>query len=86
MPENRRRVRNLVARSPLLRKGGPHQKSRSGERHDQRRVLEEALNAWWEERDDIDLQNEESVPEDAGSSSTLTIPQQFGASMTWSPA
>lgn len=51
MPEHRRRVRNPVARSPLLRKGGPHQRSRSSERREQRLELEAALDSWWDEED-----------------------------------
>ena len=35
--------RNPVARSPLLRKGGPHEKSRSAKRAQQKRALERQL-------------------------------------------
>ena len=44
MPEPRSpRRRNPVARSPLLRKGGPHQRSRSGERQQQHHLLQSEL-------------------------------------------
>lgn len=68
MPENRRRFRNPVARSPLLRKGGPHLVSRSGERQNQRQALEAELDNWWEESDELDWQTEESVSEGTDSS------------------
>ena len=67
MPENRRRFRNPVARSPLLRKGGPHQISRSGERQSRRQALEAELDNWWEESDELDWQTEESAPDGADS-------------------
>lgn len=67
MPENRRRFRNPVAQSPLMRKGGPHQRSRSGERRDQRQALEAELDTWWDENDDLDWQTE-PAPKGADSS------------------
>jgi hypothetical protein len=45
-----RRVGNPVARSPLLRKGGVHQRSRSGERRLQRQALVEEVEKWQKER------------------------------------
>jgi hypothetical protein len=68
MPENRRRFRNPVARSPLLRKGGPHQPSRSGERHNQRQALEAELDAWRDEYDDLMWQTDKPEPKGPGSS------------------
>jgi hypothetical protein len=49
MPTRRRIIGNPVARSPLLRKGGAHQRARSGERQLQRADLEAALGQWREE-------------------------------------
>jgi hypothetical protein len=77
MPENRRRFRNPVARSPLLRKGGPHQISRSGERRNQRQALEAELDSWWEESDELDWQTAESVSEDTDSSYPLFLSHTF---------
>ena len=41
--------RNPVARSPLLRKGGVHEKSRSSERSDTKRDLEDKAADWEDE-------------------------------------
>lgn len=38
-----RKTRNPVARSPLLRKGGAHRKTRSGERMQSKKVLREEV-------------------------------------------
>lgn len=43
-------IRNPVARSPLLRKGGAHQRSASSGRFTTRRDLDDALDDWVEER------------------------------------
>ena len=40
------RPRNPVARSPLLRKGGPHQRSPSAIRASQRRDIQTAVDAY----------------------------------------
>ena len=48
MPEPIRR-RNPVARSPLLRKGGVHQRSRTGERQESRVALSHGLAVWQED-------------------------------------
>jgi hypothetical protein len=40
------RLGNPVARSPLLRKGGVHQRSRSGERQRDKRALAKKLKAY----------------------------------------
>jgi hypothetical protein len=50
MPTRRRILGNPVARSPLLRKGGAHQRTRSGERQLQRADLEAALGQLGEEQ------------------------------------
>lgn len=55
MPTRRGIIGNPVAKSPLLRKGGAHQRTRSGERQRQRADLETALEQWLEEeRTDFD--------------------------------
>ena len=41
--ERKIKPRNPVARSPLLRKGGVHEKSRTSERSDTKRDLEEKV-------------------------------------------
>jgi hypothetical protein len=46
MPENPIRRRNPVALSPLLRKGGVHQRCRSSERRQQNDVLRDLLDEW----------------------------------------
>jgi len=68
MPEHRR-FRNPVARSPLLRKGGPHQRSRSGERRQLRQALDAELDAWFDESDELQTQSEAPVPKGTGSRS-----------------
>lgn len=42
--------RNPVARSPLLKKGGVHQRARSGERQQHRKALQKAIEAALRER------------------------------------
>lgn len=69
MPENRRRFRNPVARSPLLRKGGPHQRSRSGARRQLHQALEAELDEWFHDSDETERQHEEPVSKGTGSSS-----------------
>lgn len=51
MPIRHQTIRNTVARSPLLRKGGVHQKARSAERQRQRLQVEDAVDEWLEEQD-----------------------------------
>lgn len=45
----RRRLRNPVARSPLLRKGGIHERSKSGLRAEAKQQLQDELEFWQEE-------------------------------------
>jgi hypothetical protein len=45
----RRRPRNLVALSPLLRKGGVHERSKSGVRAEAKQELQNELEFWQEE-------------------------------------
>lgn len=42
--------RNPVARSPLLKKGGIHQRARSGERQANRKALKQAIETALQER------------------------------------
>ena len=48
------RIRNHVARSALMRKGGVHEKSRSSHRHSQKRQLKSAVDEYLNEIDMID--------------------------------
>lgn len=54
MPE---RIRNHVARSALLRKGGVHERSRSAKRQSVKRELEDAVSDYLNLHDD-EYQNE----------------------------
>ena len=49
MPRRNIPVRNPVARSPLLRKGGPHVKSKTGQRVRSRLSTYSAIDEWREE-------------------------------------
>lgn len=79
MPTRRGNIGNPVARSPLLRKGGAHQRARSGERQRQRADLGTAMEQWREE-ETIDLDNEDRLDdqEDADSRRTSQCPARFG--------
>jgi hypothetical protein len=46
-----RTIGNPVARSPLLRKGGPHERSASGQRARQRLSTGDAIEEWLAERE-----------------------------------
>jgi len=59
-------VRNPVARSPLLRKGGAHIKSKTGQRVRARLSTNSAINEWQEEWID-DFENENEIEENKGS-------------------
>ena len=58
--------RNPVAQSPLLRKGGAHQVSKSGQRGRSRMALSSALDEWFEDYNDEtnsgDKNGEQSSP------------------------
>jgi hypothetical protein len=54
--------RNPVARSPLLRKGGVHEKSRSSERSDTKRELEDKAADWEEEKKSPDEKSPDEKP------------------------
>jgi hypothetical protein len=57
----RPRVRgNPVARSPLLRKGGAHQRSTGAERQRQRLSLDDAIEEWLETRDEASSEERET--------------------------
>ena len=66
MPENRRPRGNPVAQNPLLRKGGPHQKSRSAKRRGQRQALATELEEW---REELEYDDNGSAPWGADPSS-----------------
>lgn len=51
-----RKPRNPVARSPLLRKGGVHRKSRSAERMKSKRKLKEEAEGDKDEQEDQDTE------------------------------
>lgn len=52
MPRRNTPVRNPVAQSPLLRKGGPHVKSKTGERVRAKLSANSAIDDWLEEREE----------------------------------
>ena len=54
--------RNPVALSPLLKKGGAHQKSKSGQRAQARQSLSHALDEWMEETHLERIEGEQSSP------------------------
>jgi hypothetical protein len=49
-----------VARSPLLRKGGAHQRSTGAERQRQRLSLDDAIEEWLETRDEASSEERET--------------------------
>jgi len=62
------RPRNPVARSPLLRKGGAHVKSKTGQRVRSRLSMEDAIDEWYEttESDINDKEQQEGEACDNG--------------------
>jgi hypothetical protein len=44
-------VRNTVARSPLMRKGGVHQRSKSSKRFRDKQALRREAGGYWNQRD-----------------------------------
>ena len=66
MPKRPSRLRNPVARSPLLRKGGAHIQSKTGQRVKQRLSTYNIVKTWEEENelDKIEEENgEQSLPD-----------------------
>jgi len=55
--------RNYVARSPIMRKGGPHIKSKTGQRVRQRLQLGDSLDEWYETNEDNVEEKENGEPE-----------------------
>ncbi len=55
------RPRDWVARSPLMRKGGAHVKSKTGKRMRARLDLDDALCEWWYEEDELDINKKEKT-------------------------
>ncbi len=60
--QNTNAPRNPVARSPLMRRGGVHQRSRTSERQSSRAQLRDLIDGWQDELDD--LANQRSEPGD----------------------
>ncbi len=58
MPTRNINIRNHVARSPLLRKGGAHTQSKTGQRVRDRLSTDAAIDDWLEELEE-DKQNQE---------------------------
>jgi hypothetical protein len=52
MPKRDRSIRNHVAQSPLLRKGGVHTKSKTGKRVRARLLITSAIDEWLDELED----------------------------------
>jgi len=50
--------RNPVARSPLMKKGGVHEKSRSAERQREKDAVQSELDEWEEDKDDHERSSE----------------------------
>lgn len=59
MPTRNRQVRNLAAQSPLLRKGGLHEKSKTGQRTRERLSTHSAIDEWLEDLEEINHNNEQ---------------------------
>ncbi len=55
--------RNPVARSPLMRRGGVHQRNRTSERQNSRAQLRDLIDGWQDELDDLANQKPESRDE-----------------------
>lgn len=50
--------RNPVARSPIMKKGGVHEKSRTSERQQEKDVVQHELDEWEEEKGEKDRASE----------------------------
>ena len=57
------RRRNPIARSPLLRKGGVHKKSKTGQRVRARLTTRDAMDEWQEENQEEQLNGEQKLPD-----------------------
>ncbi len=57
MPRRNRAIRNPVARSPLLKKGGAHEKSKTGQRVNNRLHTQSAIDEWLEQIEDETIDN-----------------------------
>lgn len=63
MPSKKPPIRNPIARSPLLRKGGVHIRSKSGQRMRNKLSTRSALNEWLKERGNKhSLKREQKLP------------------------
>lgn len=72
MPNRNRRIRNPVALSALLRKGGPHIKSKTGQRVRSRLSTNSAVDDWLDELKDNNQLQENGEP---------TLPECFEKSL-----
>lgn len=68
MPRRTIAVRNPVARSPLLRKGGAHAESKTGQRVQARLATNSAVDEWLDEREDGEQCQEDGGGADAAPS------------------
>lgn len=64
MPKRNTAIRNYVARSPLMRKGGAHVQSKTGRRLQGRLSTQQAVDEWWqdEEEDQQEENGEQELP------------------------
>ena len=58
MPKRKSRLRNPIACSPLMRKGGAHAESKTGQRVRQRLSTYNAVNEWTQEVEVAKLEGE----------------------------
>ncbi len=63
MPRRNITIRNPVAQSPLLRKGGAHTKSKTGQRVRSRLSVNSAINEWLDDLEDNNLNQEQEKGE-----------------------
>jgi len=70
MSIQKRPVRNLAARSPLLRKGGPHIKSKTGQRVRTRLSTSDMIDEW---QDEV-LDDERNKAKEKGADAPFSLP------------
>lgn len=74
MPTSTRtRARNYVAMSPLLRKGGVHERSKSGVRADKKHEMQDAITNWREALEKECLSTTDHSRIDSGDDPLLNI-------------
>ena len=77
--------RNPVARSPLLRKGGAHVKSKTGQRLRSRLNTQDAIDEWWDEQQDQQQEEttgEQTLPDFIAQSLLSVKPQYLSRRLT----